>query len=182
MSILTVSVGRSSTPSLDHVIWKSLTVTNLNYSTGLVNAGLWVRAHTMVCVLKANMNSYILLQTAAIFFSIEPLSKTGYWQGVCHGWFHLQGLTRGVKNASRMRITKLKSLAHCGIRTGDLPFTKRARYHWATKTDVSWTDKNLPGFTCAIFRNLPVAHVRCSKIICHLFLSYDICIVLLFTN
>ena len=58
------------------------------------------------------MNSYIQLQKAAIFFSIEPLSKTGYWLGVCHGWFHLQGLTGGVKNASWVRITKLKSLAH----------------------------------------------------------------------
>ena len=133
-------------------------------------------------LIKANMSSYILLQTAAIFCSIEPLSKTGYWLCVCHGWFYLQGLTRCVKNASRVRITKLKILAHCGIRTRDLPFTKRARYHWATKTDVSWADKNSPGFTCAIFRNLPVARVRWSKIICRLFLSYDICIGLLFTN
>ena len=135
-------------------------------------------------VLKANMNSYMymLLQMAAIIFSIEPLSKTGYWLGVFHGWFHLQGLTGGVKNASRVRITKLKILAHCGIRTRDLPFTKRARYHWATKADVSLADKTSPTFTCAIFRNLPVARVRCSKIICRLFLSYDICIVLLFTN
>ena len=109
------------------------------------------------------MNSYIQLQTAAIFFSIEPLSKTGYWLGVCHGWLHLQGLTGSVKNASWVRITKLKSLAHCGIRTRDLPFTKRARYHWATKTDVNRVDKRSPGFTCAIFKNLPVARVRCSK-------------------
>ena len=35
--------------------------------------------------LKADMNSYILLQTAAIFFSNELLSETGYWLGVCHG-------------------------------------------------------------------------------------------------
>ena len=90
--------------------------------------------------LKANMNSYIQLRTAAIFFSIEPLSKTGYWLGVCHGWFHLQGLTGSVKNASWVRITKLKSLAHSGIRTRDLPLTKRARYHWATKADVNRVD------------------------------------------
>ena len=116
------------------------------------------------------------------FFSIEPLSKTRYWLGVCHDWFHLQGLTRGVKNASRVRITKLKILVHYGIRTRDLPFTKRARYHWATKTDVNWVDKRSPGFYLYYFRNLPEARVRCSKIICRLFLSYDICIVLLFTN
>ena len=29
-------------------------------------------------LVKADMNGYILLQTAAIFFSIEPISKTGY--------------------------------------------------------------------------------------------------------
>ena len=115
------------------------------------------------------MNSSIQLQTAAILFSIEPSSKTGYWLGVCHGWFHLQGLTGDVKNASWVRITKLKSLAHCGIRTRDLPFTKRARYHWATKTGVSRVDKRSPGFTRVIFRNLPVARFRCSKIICRLF-------------
>ena len=36
--------------------------------------------------LKANMNSDIQLQTAAIFFfSDELLSETGYWLCVCHG-------------------------------------------------------------------------------------------------
>ena len=100
---------------------------------------------------KANMNSYIQLQTAAIFFSIEPLSTTGYWLGVCHGWFHLQGLTGGVKNANWVRITKLKSLAHRGIRTRDLPLTKRARHHWATKADVNRADKSSPGFYLCYF-------------------------------
>ena len=27
-------------------------------------------------------------------FSIQPLSKTWYWLGVCHGWCHLQGFAR----------------------------------------------------------------------------------------
>ena len=34
---------------------------------------------------KADMNSDILLQTAAIFFSNELLSETGYCLSVCHG-------------------------------------------------------------------------------------------------
>ena len=97
------------------------------------------------------------------YFSIEPLSKTGYWLIVSHGWFHLQGLTGGVKNVSRVRITKLRILAYCGIRTRDPLFTKRARYHWATKTNVSLVDKASPGFTRAIFRNLSVPRVWCSK-------------------
>ena len=49
-----------------------------------------------------------------------------------------------------------------------------------TRTGVSRVDKSSPGFTCAIFRNLPVARGRCSKIICRLFLSYNICIALQF--
>ena len=36
-------------------------------------------------VFKANMNSDKPLQTAAIFFSDELLSETGYWLGACHG-------------------------------------------------------------------------------------------------
>ena len=38
-------------------------------------------------------------------FSIEPssISKIGYWFGVCHGWFHLQGIPRAMKNASQAR-------------------------------------------------------------------------------
>ena len=44
-------------------------------------------------------------------FSIEPLSKTGYyWLGVCHGWFHLHCLTRAALNAKQARITKWKFL------------------------------------------------------------------------
>ena len=57
---------------------------------------------------KANMNSYIQLQTAAIFFSIEPLSKTGYWLGVCHGWFHLQGANWRCKERELSENNKIK--------------------------------------------------------------------------
>ena len=138
--------------------------------------------YTRHCGLKLTWTVIYYCKWQPYFFSIEPLSKTGYWLGVCHGWFHLQGITGGEKNTSRVRITKLKILVHSGIRTGDLPFTKRARYHWATKADVGLAGKTSLSFTCTIFRNLPVARVRCSKIICCLFLSYDICIVLLFTN
>ena len=35
------------------------------------------------------------------YFSCEPISKTGYWLGVCHGWFHLHGLTRATRSESR---------------------------------------------------------------------------------
>ena len=35
------------------------------------------------------------------FFVSQSLSKTGFWLGVCHGWFHLHGLTRPVRSANR---------------------------------------------------------------------------------
>ena len=106
------------------------------------------------------------------YFSIEPISKTGYWLGVFHGWFHLQGLPRTERNTVRARIMKWNILANWRIRTRDLLLTTRTCYHWATGTDVHGVDKNSPGSTCAIFFliNLHAA-----------FLSYYIiCIVLLF--
>ena len=36
-----------------------------------------------------------------LYYSIEPLSVTGYWLGVCHGWFHFHGLTRTGQSAKR---------------------------------------------------------------------------------
>ena len=81
-----------------------------------------------------------------------------------------------MRIASQERTTKWKILAHCGIRTRDLQLTTRTRYHWATGTDVCEVDNTSPGFNCAILRSLPAAHGR----ICRVFLSYNICIVLLF--
>ena len=44
----------------------------------VVTSFLFVMCKPHIIILKANMNSYVLLQMAAIFFSVEPLSKTGY--------------------------------------------------------------------------------------------------------
>ena len=163
-------------------IYRSDRIAACNYfSTNIVNLSI-IRGKLNMACLKADMNSDILLKTAAIFFSVEYISQTGYWLGLCHCWFHLQGLAWAVKISSRARITKWKIFAHCRIRTRDLPLTKRTRYHWATGTDVCLEDKSSPAFTCAILRNLPVARGRCRKLICRLFLSYNICIVLLFEN
>ena len=60
-------------------------------------------------LLKANMNSDIPLQTAAIFFSDELLSETGYWLGVCHGWFHLHGIPLAARSRSEIYKTKSTS-------------------------------------------------------------------------
>ena len=65
------------------------------------------------------LKRFVQRETAAIFFSIEPWSKTGYWLGVCHGWFHFHGLARVARNAKQARITKWKILTNSGIRTND---------------------------------------------------------------
>ena len=43
-------------------------------------------------------------------------------------------------------LQNVKNLAHSGIRTRDLPLTKRARYHLATRVD-----KSSPGFYLCYF-------------------------------
>ena len=53
------------------------------------------------------MNSHKRLQTAAIFFSDELLSETGYWLGVCHDWFHLHRLPLAAR--SGIEIYKMKN-------------------------------------------------------------------------
>ena len=64
----------------------------LNYVSATLRTFLRGAAH----FLKADMESYIPLETAAISFS-EPISKTGYELGVCHGWYHLHGQTRAAR-------------------------------------------------------------------------------------
>ena len=73
----------------------------------------------MIVNIKANMNSDKPLQTAAIFFSDELLSETGYWLGyvmvdfIYMGFLKLQG--------AEARFTKRKMiLSHSGTRTHDL--------------------------------------------------------------
>ena len=41
------------------------------------------------------------------FFSDELLSETGYWLGVCHGWFHLHRLPPAARSGSE--IYKMKN-------------------------------------------------------------------------
>ena len=68
---------------------------------------IYPKTECMGSVLKADMNSDIRLQMAAIFFSDELLSATGYWLGVCHGWFHLHRLPLAAR--SRSEIYKMKN-------------------------------------------------------------------------
>ena len=66
--------------------------------------------------LKANVGPTKWTMLAQRWANVCVLSgiKTMYWLGVCHGWFHLHGLTRAVRNVRQARVfTKWKILAHC---------------------------------------------------------------------
>ena len=60
--------------------------------------------HLANTLYKADMKSYLPLETAAIFFSGEPFSKTGYKLGVCHDFF-IYMANSGWKEQT-LRITK----------------------------------------------------------------------------
>ena len=62
------------------------------------------------------MKSYIPLEKAAIFFSCEPLSKPGYYLGVCHGRLYLRAYS--TCNEREPKITKWKLLATVGFEPG----------------------------------------------------------------
>ena len=68
--------------------------------------------------IKTYMNSDIPLETAAIFFSSEPWSKTRYLLGESHGWFHLYGHTRPVRSANLGYKMKKKFLPIMGFEPG----------------------------------------------------------------
>ena len=48
---------------------------------------------TTICLYTTGNGSHI--------FSSEPFSKTGYWLGVCHCWFHLHGHIRAARTKNR---------------------------------------------------------------------------------
>ena len=75
----------------------------------------------------------------------------------------------GVKNASRVKIKKIKNSCPLWDSNPGPSVYEVSALPLSHEPDVSLADKTSPGFTCAIFRNLPVARVRCSKIICRLF-------------
>ena len=64
---------------------------------------------------KTNKNRCKQYKTPAIVFSIEPLSQTGYWLAVCHGQWHLHGLTRDARTGKQAELQKEKILPTSGF-------------------------------------------------------------------
>ena len=90
------------------------------------------------------------------YFSIEPISLTGYSLRVCHGWFHLQGLPCYIER-SGTRVERELQNEKFLITVGFEPRAFRLQSEGATteqrRTDVCRVNKRVPGFNCAIFRN-----------------------------
>ena len=56
---------------------------------------------------KRQLGSTTLINKLYIYFSSEPLSKTGYWVIVCYGWFHLHRLPRAARSVYYMQVFNL---------------------------------------------------------------------------
>ena len=87
--------------------------------------------HRSCTLLIAKLNSYIPLETAQLyFFSSEPFSKTGYWLGICHGWFQLHGLTRASRSENQ-ELQNKKLLPRGGLELTTLKSQSYYRNHRA---------------------------------------------------
>ena len=80
----------------------------------------WIKDKKLSNWIKDDMKSYIPLETATIFFLANLFSKTGYWLGVCHGWFHLHELTRAARSENReLQNEKVLPIPGLELRTPD---------------------------------------------------------------
>ena len=80
---------------------------------------------------KANMKSYKQLE----IFSCEPISKTGYWLGVCYGWFHLHGLAWAARSENR-ELQNEKFLPISGLELTTPDSQVKCLIHEAIQSDL----------------------------------------------
>ena len=109
--------------------------------------------------LKADMNSDILLQTY-FFYRILYISLVYVMVNfICKGLLELWGtrVEREIQNEKFMPTGRFEPSI--------FSLQSDRGIHCTTRSDIYRMVKTLPGFTCAIFGNLPVAHGRFSKII-----------------
>ena len=113
------------------------------------------------------MKSYKSLETAAIFYSSEPFVK----QGISWVYVMVDFVRMGLQELCRSRVEPELQNVKVLLTVGFEPGTSRLLSECATTelrrlTSTEWIKVHLL-FTCAIFRILPVALGRCSKIIFH---------------
>ena len=78
----------------------------------------------------------------------------------------------GTRVKRELQIEKF--LLTVGFEPGSFRLRSKDATTELRRTDVCRVNRSSPGFNCSIFRNLPAAHGRCNKIICRVFLSYNI--------
>ena len=83
-------------------------------------------------------------------------------------------ISKGYLELSGVRVERDLQNEKFLLSVGFEPKTFRLRSKGATtelpRTDVCGEDSSSAGFNCAIHRNLPAAHCRYSKVMCHVFL------------
>ena len=108
------------------------------------------------------MNSYKSLETATIFYSSEPFLK----QGICLVYVMVDFIRMGLLELCGYRVERelqnVKFLPTVGFEPGTSRLLgERATTELRRLMSTGWIKIHLV-FTCAIFRNLPVALGRCS--------------------
>ena len=87
--------------------------------------------------------------------------RTGFLLGVCHGWFHLRGLTRSVRNADR-ELQNEKFLPTVGFEPGTFRFRSERANCCATRADVYRALINLTAFYHSLLLKFTLPRGRCS--------------------
>ena len=97
--------------------------------------------------------------------SIGPIFKTGYWLGVCHGWFIYKGVLELSGTRVERELQNEKSLTTVGIEPGAFRLqTVGATTELRRMMSVEGIKVHL--VLTVLFFSLHVARCRCSKIIC----------------
>ena len=111
------------------------------------------------------MKSYKPLETAAIFCSSEPFLKQGISYVYVMVDFICMGLLELCGSQVEPELQNVKFLRTVGFEPGTSRFlSERATTELRRLMSIELIKVHLV-FTCAIFRNLPVALGRCCKII-----------------
>ena len=69
-------------------------------------------------------------------FSNEPLYKTVYWLGVCHGWFHLHDLPLAARSGSEIYKMKNSSWPQRDLNVRPLNCEAIALTAWSFRPDI----------------------------------------------
>ena len=111
------------------------------------------------------MKSYKSPETAAIFYSSEPFLKQGISLVYVMVDFIRMGFLQLCGSRVERELQNVKFLPTVGFEPGiSRLLSERATTELRRLMSTEWIKVHLV-FTCAIFRNLPVALGRCSKII-----------------